>query len=61
MAVRPTAWSLSDVKVIHHCKDFIVVDKPYDLKINSDVATEATLATLLRDRYPHTLVSLNIQ
>lgn len=40
------------VPILHRCNDFLIVDKPYDLMINSDDPKETTLATLLFSQVP---------
>lgn len=40
------------VPILYRSKEFIVVNKPYDVVINSDNPTDVTLSTLLRRFYP---------
>lgn len=36
-----------NVDILHRCDDFVVIDKPYDLKINVNAAEEKTVETIL--------------
>lgn len=38
--------------VIHHCSDYIVVNKPFDININSNDATKLTVETLVCRLFP---------
>jgi len=40
------------VDVLYHSENFIVVNKRYDLKVNSDCVDEVTVASLLHRLYP---------
>lgn len=48
------AAELDDIQVLHKSENFLVVNKHYDVKINSDDPADAiTIATQLAKRYPH--------
>jgi len=40
------------VDVLYHSEHFIVVNKRYDVKVNSDDSSEVTVASILRRLYP---------
>ena len=45
--------SLQELKVLYQSKNYIVVDKNFDLKINSDDDTDkVTVATQLAEKFP---------
>jgi len=43
------------VEVLHQSENFVVVNKRFDLKVNSDDENEVTVATILRRLYPATV------
>ncbi|XP_044009085.1 RNA pseudouridylate synthase domain-containing protein 1-like [Aphidius gifuensis] len=42
------------IKILHHSNDYLVVDKPYDMLINSDDDDKSTLQTETRNLLPNT-------
>jgi len=50
--VYSEADSVSLVEVLYRSDNFVVVNKRYDLKVNSDDDSEVTVASILRQLYP---------
>ena len=41
------------LKILHHSENFVVVDKPFDVIINSEEADRVSVHSLMREQFPH--------